>query len=323
MATRTSASGWGLLGSVVKRIGIACANSLAATALLLAALLAGCGSLGPQTMRVERTAYNRAITETQEEELLLNLVRARYLRGIAFLQVTSISSTVGVEAGIGGSVGSVEATGSVVGVGSLGFSDRPTVIYQPVTGELFVRQLLTPLSIESLALLIDGGFDTADVFRVFVSSLNGLQNARSAATATPDAPPENARFREAMNHFQTLIDRGHVYTGIVAGGAPSLILRIAPEGKASPEGRAFLNSLRLDPRRLDYRLIVGEGEGGGDSLIVTTRSVAAAMQFLSKGVQVPDGDLLLVGGGGQQTLWKPLMSGLFEVRETGSRPADA
>ena len=61
-------------------------------------------SIGPHTVRVERTAYNEAVTETQEEELLLNLIRTRYLRSLAFLQVASISSAIGVSASAGAEI---------------------------------------------------------------------------------------------------------------------------------------------------------------------------------------------------------------------------
>lgn len=49
-----------------------------ATCFVLSLATGGCASLGPAAIRWERTDYNVAIQETQNEQLLLNLVRLRY-----------------------------------------------------------------------------------------------------------------------------------------------------------------------------------------------------------------------------------------------------
>lgn len=195
-------------------------------AVLAATLLAGCVSMGPRSVRLERTAYNRAVTETQEEELLLNLVRARYMRGVSFLEIASISSSLSVEAGVGGTVGASTVAGGDFAIGALVYADQPTIIYQPVSGELFVRQLLTPLSQNSIALLIAGGFDTADVFQVFASQINGLLNARIDADAGTSATAAYEDFDRAISLLEALVARNAIITGAIGPDADSLFVRL-------------------------------------------------------------------------------------------------
>jgi hypothetical protein len=59
----------------------------------------GCVSLGPAAIRWERTDYNVAIQETQNEQLLLNLVRLRYSDTPILLELSSISSQLATGAG--------------------------------------------------------------------------------------------------------------------------------------------------------------------------------------------------------------------------------
>src|SRR5215510_12088266 len=55
--------------------------------------MSGC-AFGTKALRSHRPEYNRAIQQTEKEELLLNIVRARYSEPMKFLQVTSIVSTL-------------------------------------------------------------------------------------------------------------------------------------------------------------------------------------------------------------------------------------
>jgi len=290
-------------------------------------LLAGCGSIGPDQVRVNRTAYNEAVTETQEEELLLNLVRTRYLRSPSFLQVSSISSsaTLGVDAG--GTVGLGSGFAGNFGRANLVYLDEPTIIYQPVTGKELVRQLLTPLNLRSLSLLVNGGFSASKVFRVFIEQINGVPNARAATSVAPKAAPEFAGFSEVARLFDNLSARGQLLSGAGAGGLGDFRLFITPEGKQSEEGRALMGLLRLDPAAASYRAQRSEAPGGGDLLAVYTRSVAAAIQYLSKGVEAPaahSGEIVEPKtGDGQPYDWSLLLGDVFQVKSSASEPSSA
>ena len=60
----------------------------------IAALLAGCASVGPRGIELSRTDFNVAIQRTDAEQLLLNVVRQRYSDPVMFLDISSVSSSM-------------------------------------------------------------------------------------------------------------------------------------------------------------------------------------------------------------------------------------
>ena len=57
-------------------------------------LLSGCSQLGPDFMENGRNDYNKVLANTNDEEMLLNLVRRRYADSIAILEVNSVSTSL-------------------------------------------------------------------------------------------------------------------------------------------------------------------------------------------------------------------------------------
>ena len=90
---------------------------LAALALAPAlALGAGCHIPGPTSIKTGRDNYNVAIQQTNNEQLLLNLVRLRYRDTPLFLEVSSVTTnfTFEVGSGAGGTINpSAGSTGTV------------------------------------------------------------------------------------------------------------------------------------------------------------------------------------------------------------------
>jgi hypothetical protein len=63
-----------------------------AAALVAALFLAACAYFGPQALENNRNPYNIAIQSTNDEQLLLNLVRLKYRDTPFFLQVSSVAT---------------------------------------------------------------------------------------------------------------------------------------------------------------------------------------------------------------------------------------
>src|SRR5205807_1018847 len=59
---------------------------------LLAACLAASGCLGPTAVRSTRMRYNDAVRATNDEQLLMNLVRLRYADSPIFIDLPNITS---------------------------------------------------------------------------------------------------------------------------------------------------------------------------------------------------------------------------------------
>jgi hypothetical protein len=79
----------------------------ALTALLIASTLVGCMSptMGPRSISYGRESYNQAIKATNDQELLLNLIRSRYRDTLYFTNVERVASTLEFNQGfnLGGS----------------------------------------------------------------------------------------------------------------------------------------------------------------------------------------------------------------------------
>ena len=71
-------------------------KTLFTTGLLACALITGCG-VGPRSMQRDYPRYSQAIRDIEDEHLLLNLVRMRYLENPVFLQISGITTTYGVD----------------------------------------------------------------------------------------------------------------------------------------------------------------------------------------------------------------------------------
>jgi hypothetical protein len=151
---------------------------------------AGCASLGPRAVERERTDYNFAIQETQDAQLLLNLVRLKYRDTPVFLELGSITSQLTFEGG-GEAGAELQKDADLWKLGfSARFSSQPTITYAPLQGERFAQQLLSPLKIETLMLLYRSGWPLKRVLSLCVQRLGRVENAARASGPTPEeAPP--------------------------------------------------------------------------------------------------------------------------------------
>jgi len=143
----------------------------------------GC-SLGPQVMKGNRLDYNVSIQKSNNEELLLNIVRARYFEPLFFLQVGSISSSFGYSstAGLSGTFFERAANQSYLNylTPSLGagFSENPTITYSPLQGEKMVRQLQSEISLERFLTMVRTGFRIDGMMWLTVLQIGDVGNFR-------------------------------------------------------------------------------------------------------------------------------------------------
>lgn len=111
----------------------------------LALALSGCTRLGPEILRTGRPVYNDAILATNDEQLLQNIVRLRFLDSLGFLTVSSVTANVSmtatgtVNAGFGSTA---NYQGNLVPfAGMLTTEQNPTISYAPIPGDHVMHQL--------------------------------------------------------------------------------------------------------------------------------------------------------------------------------------
>ena len=95
--------------------------------------LTGCGKLGPTTLEWERNNYNIAVQKTNDEQLLLNLVRLKYRDTPFFLEVSSIASQFTLRSNASVATTLEKAQNAIFGLGAgIAMEERPTVTYAPL-----------------------------------------------------------------------------------------------------------------------------------------------------------------------------------------------
>ena len=119
--------------------------------LVAVVLLVNCagvsGCLGPKAIRHTRMKYNEVVRDTNDEQLLMNIVRLRYADSPVFIDLPSITSQFEV-AGQGsylGGYGNQEPGRASLGFGELSLRDTPTLSYHPREGREIAKSMLTPI----------------------------------------------------------------------------------------------------------------------------------------------------------------------------------
>ena len=146
-------------------------------------LLSSCAQYGPEAMRVSRLAYNEALQNSEQRELLLNLVRLRYTDAPEFLEVSGISTQMSFEtrASLGATLGDLgsETISTAAPEVAAGFSESPTVTFVPRRDKEFTRQLVAPLELDTLYLLSRYGWSIDRIMMLIATDINGLRNSLS------------------------------------------------------------------------------------------------------------------------------------------------
>lgn len=172
-------------------------------ALLLCAL-SGCHLSRNAVVRT-RDSFNRGVSQSAREELLLNLVRLKYHDSTSFLAIPSITEqlSAGAATGVNYTYSDVfETTGVTLGAD---VRETPTIVYSPLKDSEFVKRLVAPISIDTMAHLTWLGHDVGHVLRLVSQNINDVDNAQSAVGFTPAFAPEYHEFKvfaDALSRLQ-------------------------------------------------------------------------------------------------------------------------
>ncbi|HSN70753.1 MAG TPA: hypothetical protein VLT59_04560 [Steroidobacteraceae bacterium] len=178
-----------------------------ATVVVTAFAIAGCASIGPRTVTVDRFDYSSAMAESWKQQTLLNIVKLRYVDLPVFVDVASVVAGYSLQTGVNVN-GVVSSSGAVQGnYGGLGaqgiYTDRPTITYVPLTGEKFLRGLITPIDPKNIFFMLQAGYPADFILALTVESLNGVRNRAVASGAIRPADPEFVRVLELLRDLQS------------------------------------------------------------------------------------------------------------------------
>jgi len=264
--------------------------------LALAVLVSGCTSVGPPILARDRFDYSSAVAESWKRQTLLNIVKLRYLDSPVFLDVAQIVSGYQLQTSVSaGGTASIDAStvptiGSFVNFGAQGsFTDRPTITFVPLTGDQYIRGIVTPLRPEQVFSAILAGWPTEAILFTAVSTVNGLTNQRLAGLAPRAADPRFLRVVRLMGRLQASNALGFRFAeGKAPGPRTIMFFRRAELSELEIQEIGELRQLlNLHSDATEFELVFGPTPASDREIAVQTRSLVQILIEVGGQVSVP------------------------------------
>ncbi len=273
--------------------------------LLIAAalfLISGCAAQGAKRVPRDRFDYNGAIAQSTREQMLLNIVRSRYLEVPVFLTVSSVLTqyeydrsvdlTAILEFGSG-------TTDRGIGEANLRFSERPTITYLPVEGQEFAAHLLSDIPSEIIFAAAQAGWPVDVFMRIAIQRLGAAENmsfGEIPASGYSDSKTQVESDFKKLKRFERMID-----LIFILSDSEVIEVQEVEEDDKSERYLIIAEEVAEDlrPRLDELRQLIGLSNRNrfritdrvtnlkDDEISIQTRSVMAMMEFMARGVEVP------------------------------------
>lgn len=262
------------------------------SALLLAAFLAGCTTMGPSTIPRDRFDYAAAISDSWKNQMLLNLVKARYAEAPVFLDIASAINSYSMETE--GSVGAEFQTplASNANTLSLGatrkYTDRPTITYSPLIGDKFSKSLMTPIPPAALLGLAQAGWNAEMLLRCCVHAVNGHRNFSQRGVMGHAPDPEFLSLVAVLGRIQRA---GGLGMRVVREKDASGTVLFFPPRVAGPNAEDIAEAERLLGIKVragaEFRVSYGAVPRNDQEIAFLTRSMLETLLDMASYIDVP------------------------------------
>ncbi len=173
------------------------------------------------------------------------------------------------------------------------YTDRPTITYVPMTGEKFLRSLITPIDPKNIFFMLQSGYAADFILGLTVESLNGVRNRSTAGGVLREADPEFLHALQWMREAQAAgavgmrveDDRAKGSTGVVffrRDDVPADIVDKAAEVR---------RLLKLPAEQQKNMLTYSPVRGAENQLAVNSRSMLQTMAAFASYLDVPEAHL--------------------------------
>lgn len=275
--------------------------------------------IGPQMLKQGHLDYNTSVKAAADEELLLNIVRLRYLDTIEFLATNSISAQTSLSVSLGARLGTDRGTSTNLAIPELAYSDRPT--FTPQRGKEFARRLTEPVDIDTFSYLAASDWPINLLLILLGSEINGIVNDPGGNVGEYNSVAQNLwklqddgdlliGFVEREEVMSDPVDAGQVRGADLLTAAKSgfrfrastlehrfyLTQKVAQPVLWMRTGQGKESSLKKSLRLHDdvappYDIKVGSGlyrrEVAYSTIVLRTRSPLGAIVYLSQAVHPP------------------------------------
>lgn len=298
--------------------------ALATSTLLLAG---GCSQMAAQQLENDHAAFNTAVADAMDRQMLLNLVRLAHDEPTQWVSVTQINTSTTYRADVSSdaSFQGIAFEGARAGAG---FSYTPTLTFVPRQGEQLANEMMAPIPIQSIENLVSAGYPLSWILFLGCERIQGVEsfdvNVRDSISSL------DREFARTISLFGDLQRRGLISLSLVQkpitwNWAPiskesvtlAAVMSARSDGsvltpRADGAGYDFVSVERVpvftlydgteeDPAALelceildirpgagDWKLVGLEGAVQGDFMTARTRSLMAVLRLLSLGVDRAD-----------------------------------
>lgn len=287
--------------------------------LLTLLLLSGCMKVGHRLVSQDRFDYSMALSESQKEQTLLNIVKLRYSEWPMFMEIDQVVTQYTIEGsgflkGIAKTPWSGDNDQVEAGLAAK-YSERPTIAFKPLKGAKFAKVVLTPVKSASLYALVQTGWPVDRLMETFVHAANGRENIPITSPSLGKPVDAFGRLTGVLRKMQLAdaldiefdfpdADPDAVPDGKPAGAPPKAPspMRVPPratlvihpdlveEGTAKEWAEVKeLMGMAADWNR--FEVIWGSRPADGAAIAIQTRSIIQVLDMLSTYVDVPAKDI--------------------------------
>lgn len=253
-------------------------------------LVQSCASIGPKKITKDRFEYSHVLGNSWKKQMLLNIIKVRYLELPIFLDIGQIVSGYSMETSVnvGGNFTSGGALGSLGAQGR--YTDRPTITYMPMTGERFLEGFLTPLRPVNVFSLIQSGYAADFVLDLCLDSFNGLHNRPTSMASKRQPDPEFFRVLKLMREIQDIGGFGIRFRES-DDGETSYVLFFRNkdmDNSAKSKGAEIRRLLKIPMDQQEFELVYTPTRGENGELGIGTRSLWQILAAMSMGIIIPE-----------------------------------
>jgi hypothetical protein len=256
--------------------------------------LNGCAlRVGPKTIARDRFDYSSALSNSWKEQMIMNMVKVRYLDSPMFMEVALVVASYTFEGSATISLPDWEgaAAGPAAGVGGR-WAESPVITYNPLVGEKFTRSLLQPIPPIALFSLVQAGWPIDVVFSIGVRAINGLYASTHIEVLKRRGDTDFYRLLKMLRELQLtgafalrVQQKGEAESGVVVFRPRQV--DVASEATAL----AVRKMLGLNLEAKEFSLVFGAIQKDDAELALVTRSMFEILLEASAGVEVPAADL--------------------------------
>lgn len=275
---------------------------------LLCACAGGFG-LGPAKLAPTRIDYNVAIEKSNNEEMLLNLVRMKYFEQPLFLQVGSVASSFSYNLSGGFSATLPEHHSVADGAYNVytpnlsgQYSDSPTVTYTAFQGQAYAQQFLADMDFDRFITLYKAGWDIGYLMPILFARFGTIDHAYDAHRGF--MPEHHARFLKLTSLMRRIDNRGDLDILKVSLGdnatATVMSMDFSDQGEAravqgligydlgiqrTQAGR-YHSTFKIVPANM-LRSNMGRAADGLPVVPLRLRNCLRAIDYVAQGILVP------------------------------------